>query len=1019
VYTCVVDFVNTVIVNRKVNHGLKEFVIQSDNGEAKSNKVIQFLQANGGTLLTCCSYSPETNSKIERVWRTIHDMATALLLQKKLPEQYWELAQQYACLIYNNIPPTRTPKGQKPMSPVEKFGGAKVNMSLLRVFGCRCFAHIDKSLRRKNHAAKSLQCVFVGLDPSSVHGYLVYSPERNELFVSTHVTFHDAHTYDAKYSDEHGFDNATNKTSLPTACLDDFKYLEGTNHIDPDDGLLYKIISVEEKDYPGQGKFIVGYRAYVFPNGKVCMKPSKDAYHIKDLEVYYNDYVKCVKPVLNRKHVDLAEDDKRDGVQSLRPKYRSRTKHRSKDHTINNNKRERDDITIMTDQPQRKSPRLQAMGNTSALLITQGKPLIYKDENPIEDQVYETEQEVDLETLLHDNSHVHRLVEHAMLGDALASHVMKNEFVCVTLNPEPNTIKQALSLPDRKSWKEAIDAELQMIKDFNVFSEPMPLPPGAKVLNQRWVFKRKRDELGNVLKYKARLTPQGCYQTFGVDFMDTYAPVARMTTVRFTLALSVLLNLKVSGADFTNAFLNAPLSEDIYVNPPPGCPPLPNGYVYKLQRALYGLKQSPREWNHTLHKFLSEECSFTQLRTEHCMYIRADDKSGSYCLICLYVDDLIVSYTHKGIFDSFLHKVKSKFKITYSEELTKTLGFQFDRTSDGSIFMHQTKYIDDVLKRFGMTTCKPVSTPSDHHVRLCKTGAYKVNKNKFPTSTSVQSEKESLDDVEFHKNHKPDASYREVIGCLLWISMGTRPDITYAVNQCARYSSDPKSEHWVAVMRILRYLNGTRDFGLFYHKHSSHFEGVNNIDERIRTSNIKQPFAYSSAFFPGTTAVNLQGYSDADFANSIDDRRSITGYVFVFAGAPLSWNCMTQHTTALSTMESEYYAICKSVQEALYLRMLMEEVGLKVDKPLVIREDNRACIAFSKDPGEHKRTKHIDYRHFFVRDHVNDGEVLLEPIDSENQLADIFTKSFEPKRFNFLKNHLVVSRATIMNVTTR
>ena len=202
--------------------------------------------------------------------------------------------------------------------------------------------------------------------------------------------------------------------------------------------------------------------------------------------------MKCVKPVLNRKHVDLAEDDKRDGVQSLRPKYRSRTKHRSKDHTINNNKRERDDITIMTDQPLRKSPRLQAMGNTSALLITQGKPLIYKDENPIEDQVYETEQEVDLEALLHDNSHVHRLVEHAMLGDALASHVMKNEFVCILLNPEPNTIKQALSLPDRKSWKEAIDAELQMIKDFNVFSEPMPLPPGAKVLNQRWVFKRTR-----------------------------------------------------------------------------------------------------------------------------------------------------------------------------------------------------------------------------------------------------------------------------------------------------------------------------------------------------------------------------------------------------------------------------------------------------------------------------------------------------------------------------------------------
>ena len=113
--------------------------------------------------------------------------------------------------------------------------------------------------------------------------------------------------------------------------------------------------------------------------------------------------------------------------------------------------------------------------------------------------------------------------------------------------------------------------------------------------------------------------------------------------------------------------------------------------------------------------------------------------------------------------------------------------------------------------------------------------------------------------------------------------MGTRPDITYAVNQCARYSSDPKTDHWVAVMRILRYLNGTRDYGLFYHRHMSQYDGVNALSERVRTSNIKQPFAYSSAYFPGTTLANLQGYFDVDFANSVDDRRSITGYVFMFA----------------------------------------------------------------------------------------------------------------------------------------
>ena len=140
--------------------------------------------------------------------------------------------------------------------------------------------------------------------------------------------------------------------------------------------------------------------------------------------------------------------------------------------------------------------------------------------------------------------------------------------------------------------------------------------------------------------------------------------------------------------------------------------------------------------------------------------------------------------------------------------------------------------------------------------------------------------------------------------------MGTRPDITYDVRQCARYSSDPKPEHWCAVMRVLRYLKGTPDNGLHYHKHLSSYVDNVNDSPRVRMSNIHQPFAYSSHYFPGSANVNLVGYSDADFANSVDDRRSITGYVHLLAGAPLSWNCMTQHTTALSTMESEYYAVC-------------------------------------------------------------------------------------------------------------
>jgi len=143
-------------------------------------------------------------------------------------------------------------------------------------------------------------------------------------------------------------------------------------------------------------------------------------------------------------------------------------------------------------------------------------------------------------------------------------------------------------------------------------------------------------------------------------------------------------------------------------------------------------------------------------------------------------------------------------------------------------------------------------------------------------------------------------------------------------------------------MRVLRYL-----------KYLSSYVDNANDSPRVRMSNVHQPFAYSSHYFPCSANVNLVGYSDAHFANSVDDRRSISGYVFLLAGAPLSWNCMTQHTTALATMESEYYAVCKTIQEALYQRMGCEESGILVDKTLVIKVDNKSCISFSMDPGSH------------------------------------------------------------------
>ena len=616
---------------------------------------------------------------------------------------------------------------------------------MFKVFGCRAFAHIDKSLRRKNHRPKAVQCVFVGIEDTSVKGYLLYSPENNDAYVNTHVIFHENDTYDGSYTDKTAIPQLFDD-NIPTDDVEKFKYLEGTDHLDPDDGLLYRVLKVEERNYPGQGRFIVCFRAHVYPDGKLCMKTCKEAIHVRDVEEYYRKYVEQLKEVVNEKHVQMAASDRSSGVAALKPaKDRRRKRRRAARLTQQKKKRRTDHASLVYHCPDE-----------------------YVEND---DSAYVSENENDLthlESYLLDGSHVQKLVESAMYGDLIAMSVLCSGTACkATTTSEPNTYNQAMKLPDRKSWQEAIDAELKMVKDFGVFSEPMPLPPGATALKQRWVFKKKRDEHGNIVKYKARLTPQGCYQQFGVDFMDTYAPVARMTTVRFVLALSVLLSMRASAIDFQNAFLNAPLSEDIYVYAPPGSEPLPNGMVYKLQRALYGLKQSPREWNITLHNFLTEECGFKNLRTEHCLYLKCDDKTGSYCLVCLYVDDLIVSYTTKALFESLLAKIQTKFKITHREELGKTLGFQFERTPDGGIFMHQDAYVRDVLTRFGMSECRAVSTPADHHVRLCKTGAYRVDKG--APLQGGHATQGGCDDTDVNApSVRPNASYREVIGCLLW-----------------------------------------------------------------------------------------------------------------------------------------------------------------------------------------------------------------------------------------------------------
>ena len=292
---CLKHFYETVIIKRRASHGLKDFVVQSDNGEFKSDAILKFLHSVGGDRRTCCAYTPEIMAFIERLWGIINSMASAMLIDKGLPEEFLEFAQNYALDIYNNIPPTRTPKGQDPKSPNEKFEGKNEDTSLYKSFGCRAFAHIPKQTRRKNHNARAHQGMFVGLDRTSYPGYMIYSPELHTVYVTGDATFQQLLRYDGSLSKYNAYDTNKKREELPVESVERYKYLVGTSHVDPDNGLLYKVTKIEEKHYRGQGTYIVAYRAQVLSDGRISTKCDTDAYHVRDIEEYYNTYMSMIQ----------------------------------------------------------------------------------------------------------------------------------------------------------------------------------------------------------------------------------------------------------------------------------------------------------------------------------------------------------------------------------------------------------------------------------------------------------------------------------------------------------------------------------------------------------------------------------------------------------------------------------------------------------------------------------------------------------------------------------------------------
>ena len=506
---------------------------------------------------------------------------------------------------------------------------------------------------------------------------------------------------------------------------------------------------------------------------------------------------------------------------------------------------------------------------------------------------------------------------------------------------EPRTYRHAKGDTAWPQWLKAMQSEYDSLLT-NKTWDLVPPPIGRKILSGRWVYKLKTGPNGEVLRHKARWVVRGFEQTEGIDYDETFASVVKPMSYKAIFAIAAALDLELEQMDVKTAFLYGYMQEDVYVEQPPEFDD-GSGRVCKLNKALYGLKQAPRIWYQTLSTFL-QGLGFHPLTSDVGVFAKG------HTYIAVYVDDLLIAGPSKEEIQDLKDALKNRFEMTDLGPCSYYLGMTVSRDrKNRTIRLSQRGYLAKIIKDFGMCEAKPQYTPM---------------------KSQLEKAPEGYEPPEELKNW-----YAKAIGSLMYAMLGTRPDIAYAVSYCSRFLAKPTEAHRTAVKRIIRYLKATVDLCLVY---------KGDIEP-------------------------LVGFTDSDWAGDHETRRSTSGYVFNVGSAAISWSSKRQSSTALSSCEAEYIGQTQATKEAIWLRRLLTELRVAEEEgespvATVIYGDNQGAIALAKNPQFHARTKHIDIQHHFVREKQCSGEVDLQYVPTEKQVADGLTKALARDKFEELRS---------------
>lgn len=501
---------------------------------------------------------------------------------------------------------------------------------------------------------------------------------------------------------------------------------------------------------------------------------------------------------------------------------------------------------------------------------------------------------------------------------------------------EPVTYQEAVK---EKAWRSAMKEEINAIErnDTWVLTD---LPEGQKPIDLKWVYKLKKDTDGKVIKHKARLVAKGYVQRLGVDYEEVFAPVTRMETVRLLLALSAKNGWQIHHLDVKSAFLNGELQEIVYVTQPKGFEKEGEEQkVYRLYKALYGLRQAPRAWYTRLSKCLTE-LGFTKYPFEHAVYIKHE--GGESLIVGVYVDDLLVTGTSVSNIVKFKEQMSREFDMSDLGKLSYYIGIEVYQ-GRGFVELKQTAYAKKLLEKHGMGECNPVKYPMELKIQMHKDeGGKLVNSTEF----------------------------KSLIGGLRYL-VHTRPDIAYSVGVVSRFMEKPTTLHLNAAKRILRYVRGTLEYGLVYNE--------------------------------GKGDYLLSGFSDSDLAGNFEDRKSTGGMAFYLNESLITWVSQKQRCVALSSCEAEFMAATAAACQGIWLHKVLSQVAGIQPGPVVLYIDNRSAIDLTKNPVFHGRSKHIDVRFHFIRECVEQGSIVIKHIKTDEQRADCLTKALHAVKFEKMR----------------